>query len=407
MTGMSGRGIKGLRSILGLGLLLATAAVTAGSGTALTWTWNNLMTTGPALTLDDLSFGNGVYVAVGDDTTPAAEILESPDGTNWSTVYSGASNTFLQHVVYGNGVFVATDEHTTWLSSTDGVTWSPIAIPPAHGNVPLFANGLFTIFGSDCGCMETSSDGQTWTSQATSRPTLTNIVSTGTEFVGLNVASSGAAVAFQSKDGVTWTKTGEFKATAGTYFNILRSSGNGFIAAGYAPYGESCVGVYCNPNIIPAVATSADGVNWNYTILNSGDLSDGTFADASYDGHLYLAVFWSDNPNAMAVSADGASWCKLAGFPTMPVLTAVIQIGSQTFITGTSGQIVSAATSSSETFGCLDAPSSYVPPNSGGGGGGGSGGGGGGGYGSGGVDVLTLLGLLGLAALRRRIAGLN
>ena len=49
-----------------------------------------------------MTYGNGRFVAVGEDGT----ILTSPDGVSWTRRTSGTSNR-LEGVAYGNGLFVA------------------------------------------------------------------------------------------------------------------------------------------------------------------------------------------------------------------------------------------------------------------------------------------------------------
>jgi hypothetical protein len=59
-------------------------------------------TSGTSDWLFGVTYGNGLFVAVGWDGT----ILTSPDGVNWTARTSGTSNC-LSGVTYGNGLFVA------------------------------------------------------------------------------------------------------------------------------------------------------------------------------------------------------------------------------------------------------------------------------------------------------------
>jgi hypothetical protein len=59
-------------------------------------------TSGTGYWLDGVTYGNGLFVAVGDGGT----ILTSPDGVNWTQRTSGTGN-WLFGVTYGNGLFVA------------------------------------------------------------------------------------------------------------------------------------------------------------------------------------------------------------------------------------------------------------------------------------------------------------
>jgi len=62
--------------------------------------------------LDDITYGNGTFVAVGDWGT----ILTSPDGVKWTKRTSGTKSD-LHGVTYGNGIFVAVGGVGTILTS--------------------------------------------------------------------------------------------------------------------------------------------------------------------------------------------------------------------------------------------------------------------------------------------------
>jgi hypothetical protein len=62
--------------------------------------------------LRGITYGNGLFVAVGSDGT----ILTSPDGINWMARTSGTSNGLIG-VAYGNGLFVAVGEDGAILTS--------------------------------------------------------------------------------------------------------------------------------------------------------------------------------------------------------------------------------------------------------------------------------------------------
>jgi hypothetical protein len=78
--------------------------VRATSG-SLTKTANLSLTVTPGQPLNGVTYGNGLFVAVGDDGT----ILTSPDGVNWTAADLGDGQP-LYGVAYGNGLFVAVGE---------------------------------------------------------------------------------------------------------------------------------------------------------------------------------------------------------------------------------------------------------------------------------------------------------
>jgi hypothetical protein len=62
--------------------------------------------------LYDVTYGNGLFVAVGEDGI----ILTSPDGVNWTRQIPPTGN-WLYGVTYGNGTFVAVGDRGIILTS--------------------------------------------------------------------------------------------------------------------------------------------------------------------------------------------------------------------------------------------------------------------------------------------------
>jgi len=81
--------------------------LTSPDGT--TWT---ARTSGTSNILNGVTYGNGTFVAVGDNGT----ILTSPDGASWTPRTSGTSN-WLFGVTYGNNTFVAVGDRGAILTS--------------------------------------------------------------------------------------------------------------------------------------------------------------------------------------------------------------------------------------------------------------------------------------------------
>ena len=69
-------------------------------------------TSGTSNNLIGVTYGNGLFVAVGTSGT----ILTSPDGVTWTQRTSGTDDT-LRGVTHGNGTFVAVGIYGTILTS--------------------------------------------------------------------------------------------------------------------------------------------------------------------------------------------------------------------------------------------------------------------------------------------------
>jgi hypothetical protein len=176
-----------------------SAGVLAGSA----WTAGSAL---PASDFVSLTYGNGVYVAVGGTNSAAS----STNGSTWTgrSIPTLGSGTYSA-VVYGNGTFVAisTGNLVTAVSS-NGNSWT------AGGNLPTsttwssiaYGNGRFVAIESGGRNVAISTDkGTSWVAATPGLPSSQtwNKVSYGQ---GLFLAvSSGGSVAATSPDGINWT----------------------------------------------------------------------------------------------------------------------------------------------------------------------------------------------------------
>jgi hypothetical protein len=172
--------------------------------------------------LQDIAYGNGLFVAVGYNGT----VLTSPDGITWTSRTSGITGG-LTGVAFGNGMFVAVGFGGSLTTSPDGITWT-LRISSDSGNAYYtdYANGLFIRLRS-LGYILTSPDGVTWTSRTSG--TSRNLLQTAYGS-GLFVIVGEAGTVLTSPDGITWTSR-----TSGTS-NLLECIAYGiglFVAAGY------------------------------------------------------------------------------------------------------------------------------------------------------------------------------
>ncbi len=134
----------------------------------ISWKKNSFTCGPPTAEQNDIVFGNGIFVTVGD----YGRVFTSPDGVEWTERYPGLPQEYgsmLTSVAYGNGVFLAAawmGDPVRWLKSTDGVFWDIYtgSLPGTdiRASVFNFANGLF--FSTGLGHQETatSADGVMW-----------------------------------------------------------------------------------------------------------------------------------------------------------------------------------------------------------------------------------------------------
>jgi hypothetical protein len=151
------------------------SVVAVGPGTIVTSSDGTTWSRQAAVTLNDVAYGGGQYVAVGNKSRAVSHyqrpnynyILTSRDGFDW-TEQTGVTNLPLQSVAYGNGMFMAAGGTGALnymgacvIMSRDGVEWelSPMRVSWYNLNV-YFGNGVFVV--SSYHDFAISSDGQTW-----------------------------------------------------------------------------------------------------------------------------------------------------------------------------------------------------------------------------------------------------
>lgn len=185
-----------------------------------------------------VAYGNGLYVVVGNGPH---KIRTSSDGVTWSAPVRGAND--LYDVIYGKGRFVAVGEAI--LTSSDGTNWTRarrigLAKTIAHGN------DRFVVPGEDDRIWRSRS-GLRWTNEVTDLPgTFTDIVFNGSEFVAF-ADSTEAIYIFSSSDGINWSPA----AVPSFLVNALGRAREFVVAAGESPFDST-----------GRIQLSATGLTW-------------------------------------------------------------------------------------------------------------------------------------------------
>ncbi|MCE7067142.1 T9SS type A sorting domain-containing protein [Dyadobacter sp. CY326] len=112
---------------------------------------------GGAKSINDVAFGNNLFVAVGAD----ALIQTSPDGKNWTYCQVEFGQNLIG-VTYGDGRFVAVGLHGLIMWSYDGLVWKKSTNKVLYSiKTVAYGNGMFVLVGP-YGLIGTSPDGSTW-----------------------------------------------------------------------------------------------------------------------------------------------------------------------------------------------------------------------------------------------------
>ncbi|QBG48632.1 hypothetical protein EGM51_14925 [Verrucomicrobia bacterium S94] len=180
--------------------------------------------------LYDVAYGNGVYVAVGDNGT----IVRSTDSVTWSPVVSGTTTT-LAGISYGDGVFVAVGPKYSGasaiaLTSLDGLSWTNNASGIDLDSWKLLSdieyfNGQFLAGGFYARILTSRDQGQTFTTtMADDRYTIYGLAHGGDIFfaTGINEDTGGVDINLISADGVNWSElftAQKDNQNAAVYFN--------------------------------------------------------------------------------------------------------------------------------------------------------------------------------------------
>ena len=271
----------------------------------------------PNAALYGITYGNGLFVAVGD----FGVILTSRDGVSWTPQNSGATNRSLRNLIFCNGRFYAlgipTD--TILLSSADGTAWSSIEFEVFGGPLRsvLWTNNLFVAVSSlsdtSQGGIHSSIDGVHWTTRFYSlNAGLDDVIFANGRFVAV-----GAGTFVTSTDGFTWTV-----AT-----NLL--AGWGSIA-----YGNNTFAAVGNYASFPGyVATSTNGLDW---ILREPGINWRPRGIAFGNGNFVVAA-----ENGVIMSSDDAVNWAPGDSGIVTHLGHVFCARGRFFVLGTSNMILS------------------------------------------------------------------
>jgi len=255
-------------------------------------TWTTRTSGFGATAIRGVTYGDGLYVAVGE----TGKLTTSPDGTTWTTRTSGFGTSNILGVTYGDELYVAVGDSGTMTTSTDGTTWTTRASGFGTSEISgvTYGDGLYVAVGSS-GTLTTSTDGTTWTARTSGFGT--TAIRGVTYGGGLYVAVGDSGKLTTSPDGITWT---------------TRTSGFGTTRIWGVTYGD---GLYVAVGETGKLTTSPDGITW--TTRTSG-FGTTTIRGVTYGGGLYVAV---GETGILTTSTDGITWTtRTSGFGTTLIL---------------------------------------------------------------------------------------
>jgi len=251
------------------------------------WRWRNPRPTSQSL--QDVAYGNGVYIAVGWQGT----LVTAPDGRCWSVAASGTSNT-LTSAAFGQGLLVIGGAHGTLRTSPDGVHWTARTSGTARTISDLvFAEDRFVGVGT-AGTILTSPDGVNWQARSLAPVNLDAVAYGGGRYVAVGWSGTNGVI-LTSADGATnWTRVtvpGAELATWGVAYGAGR-----FVCAGYDQIASAGV-----------ILTSTNGLDWAVVTITNVNLARTILRGAGYGGGEFVVVGGSGD-DVILTSPDGLNW---------------------------------------------------------------------------------------------------
>ena len=256
--------------------------------------------------LNNITYGKGVFVAVGD----GGSIYYSEDGKTW-TAGTGTSNVVLWDVAYAYflGIFVAVGVNGANYHSADGKAWTAgtsTGVKTLYGIA--VGEGEITVVGAD-GYTYSSTDGETWISAGIIGLDHLFSVAYGRDYF-VAVGASGAS--YRRKSFGSWSTLGGI--TGGEYLYRVAYGNNLFVAVGVN-------GV----NYVSELSTGPKA--WS----KGNNASDSALNGIAYGNQQFVAV---GSDGRVSYSRDGLTW---AGYNASGTLNGVVY-GDGIFVTvGNSG----------------------------------------------------------------------
>lgn len=229
--------------------------------------WTNA--SAPATGYRSVAANGDTVVAVGDNTGGHRVAVSTDNGATWALTTTGVGTIVWNGVTFGGGLFVAVGDSggtSTVMTSVTGTTWTVRTALSGTWNEVTYADGLFVAVGSfGANRAMTSPDGITWTVRTIGASTWRSVTGEG----GLFVAVGGGGAIATSPTGVTWTsrtKCGTASALSSVTF------GDGVYVLVSEDGGDR-------------INTSPDGVTWSCVTAPFV----GNFRDVAYGSGRFIS----------------------------------------------------------------------------------------------------------------------
>ncbi len=301
-------------------------------------------------TLNDVSFVNSQFIAVGNSGT----LVTSPDGLTWTARTSGTTST-LYSVTFGAGKYVV-GGNGVGVTSLDGITWTSASVYSSGPRSVIYAGGQF-VGGGFAGAITTSANGLTWALRQAAPAGFSrdSIYANGRFVVVTSTANVNTSV-----DGVNWTVVANASGTSATLGGVAYGNGR-FVLAGtnailsstnastwidHTPVGSFTLkavafggGTFVAVGNSGVAYRSTDGLTWT-AVAATGTTTD--LSSIAYGAGMFTAVGAS---GTVTTSPDGLTWTATTSGTN--ALNAVRFINGQFVIVGAAGTVLTSQSLSS------------------------------------------------------------
>ena len=276
------------------------------------------------------AFGNGRWVVAGQIGTNGLDLFSalfsSDDGAFWEAQTAGLDlmrslgvDPELRLVAHdGDGLWIAMGRQGRYLTSADGMTWIPRALPGTpHALVRSVSHGDGNWLALTPDATYLSPDGITWVRHDNPSALITAEFSAG-HWIGLTDPFLPPQRIMSSSDGIAWTE----RAVAGasdTYWKLAHGAGL-WLAAGVMTEAESGRDTL-------VTLTSSDGIRWQ---RHHTSIEIRTLKSLSHGEGMWIL---SGGTGSLLSSTDGVQWTDRIG-PGIPMITALEIAGGLHVATG-------------------------------------------------------------------------
>src|SRR5206468_70156 len=211
----------------------------------------------------------------------SSQVIAQHPLDSWVRRTAPTPNSALNGIAYGNGTFVAVGDNSFVARSTDGITWTT-STAGAYGKLKRvrFLNGQFVVVGESDKIMY-SSDGTSWTANTLPRADFWDIA------LGDGIYVLAGASTYVSADGFNWTQTHPMLKDA---FNTLRETPLDTVVSGNGGF-QALPMALPYPNSFRPRQTlfSTNGIDWIAGGFGQAGLSGGG-GELLYQDGAWLSV---------------------------------------------------------------------------------------------------------------------